>query len=89
MRMASLHFLRLRPNQFEQDETWCPTECTRYAEINPGIPKLRYLWMSPAPISLKNSAHYPVPHQPPFGNTCFRVYYIMNQARYAYPSSYS
>ena len=65
MRMASLHFCRLRPNRFEkgqawleedeaQAETWYPAQCIRCAEINPGIPKLRYLWMSSKPIPLKD-----------------------------------
>ena len=64
MRMASLHFCRLRPNQFEKDQAWLeedqaqpetgyPTSCVRYAEVNRGIPKLRYLWMSSKPIPLK------------------------------------
>ena len=64
MRMASLHFCRLRPSQFERDQAWLeedqtqpeagyPTQCIDCAEIHPGIPKLRYHWMSSKYISLK------------------------------------
>ena len=79
MRTVSLYG-RIHPNQFEKGQAWLeedstqaetlyPTQCIRYAEINPGIPKLRYLCMSSAPISLRKIVPYPIPHQPAFGNT--------------------
>ena len=64
MRTVSFYFGRLHPSQFEEDqlrleedqsqpEARYPTEYPRYGEINQGVPKLSYLWMSSRPIRLK------------------------------------
>ena len=95
MRIAfSLHFCRLRPNQFEkeqawleedqaQPETWSPIESMRYAEINPGLPKLRYLWMSSKPILSKRLLLLLFPTSLlSVTSACSRVHQITNQARY-------
>ena len=73
MRMASLHFCRLRPNQFEKEqawleedeakpEAWYPTQCIRDAEVtqaprSEGIPQA---------YTPKKTAPHTIPHQPAF-----------------------
>ena len=84
MRMASLHFFRLHLNKFEKDQAWWeedrvqpetgyPTQYVRDVEINPGMPELRYRWISSKLVLLKILLLVLFP-------TCLRVYYITKQA---------
>ena len=78
MRMASLHFCRLRPNQFEKDQAWVEEDQAKLDEPRHSEVKLSlYVFQT---YSFKETAPYSIPHRPAFANasllSCVLCYYV-------------